>query len=118
MGLILWLRERKAQQFGFFHLVALGSIGVALISALTSGARDVSFQKGGSLFLLFLYASTGVRLALAGHEKVPLVTRGGSRPMYILIACGFRARAVDGFLQKPREFRGIVTTKPRGRRFP
>lgn len=64
VGFNLWMRTNRAKHFGMFHLVALFCVFAALAEALpTTGAL-----KAGSLFLLFLYAGSGGRVALAGRE--------------------------------------------------
>lgn len=67
-GLVIWLRSNHVQHFGVFHLVALFAVLAAIASASTSGTPLTALLKAGSLFLLFLYASTGGRVALAGRE--------------------------------------------------
>lgn len=68
-GLILWMRSNCEKHFGLFHLVALFCVLSALASASASTLPLTAFLKVLSLFLLFLYASTGGRVALVGHEK-------------------------------------------------
>ena len=68
-GSVIWIRSNRTRHFGVFHLVALFSVLAALASASTSGAPVTALLKVGSLFLLFLYASTGGRVALAGRER-------------------------------------------------
>ncbi|HEV3307963.1 MAG TPA: O-antigen ligase family protein [Candidatus Sulfotelmatobacter sp.] len=68
-GSVIWIRSIRPKHFGVFHLVALFSVLAALASASTSGTPWIAFLKVGSLFLLFLYASTGGRVALAGREQ-------------------------------------------------
>jgi O-antigen ligase len=68
-GSVLWLRNNRTKHFGVFHLVALFSVLAALASASTSSTPWTALLKVGSLFLLFLYASTGGRVALAGRER-------------------------------------------------
>jgi O-antigen ligase len=67
-GSVIWMKSNRVQHFGVFHLVALFAVLAALASASTSGAPLTALLKVGSLFLLFLYASTGGRVALAGRE--------------------------------------------------
>jgi O-antigen ligase len=67
-GGVIWIRSVRDKHFGVFHLVALFCVLAALASASTSGAPVTALLKVGSLFLLFLYASTGGRVALAGRE--------------------------------------------------
>jgi O-antigen ligase len=67
-GSFIWMRSSRTQHFGVFHLVALFAVLAALASASASGTPLTASLKAGSLFLLFLYASTGGRVALAGRE--------------------------------------------------
>jgi O-antigen ligase len=69
VGLIVWMRTSRVHHFGLFHLVGLFCIFAALASASSSAASKVGLLKVGSLFLLFLYASTGGRVALLGREE-------------------------------------------------
>jgi len=68
-GLIIWIKSTRAQHFGLFHLVALFCVFAAVASASVSDAPATAMLKVLSLFLLFLYASTGARVALAGREQ-------------------------------------------------
>lgn len=68
-GFILWMGSNRQQHFGPFHLIALLCVLSALASASTSNVPVTALLKVGSLFLLFLYSSTGGRIALAGREK-------------------------------------------------
>jgi O-antigen ligase len=68
-GLIFWVRTNRARHFSPFHLVALFCILAALASASASNVPVTAVLKVASLFLLFLYCSTGGRFALAGHEE-------------------------------------------------
>jgi O-antigen ligase len=67
-GSVIWIKSNRIQHFGVFHLVALFTVLAALASASTSGTPVTALLKVASLFLLFLYASTGGRVALAGRE--------------------------------------------------
>jgi len=66
-GLLIYLRDDH-HHFGVFHLVALGCVLTATVSALVSDDTRVSVLKAASLFLLFLYGATGARLAVVGRE--------------------------------------------------
>lgn len=68
-GLILWIRSSCARHFGVFHLVSFFCVMSALSSAAVSDAPKTAVLKVTSLFLLFLYAAAGCRLAIAGREK-------------------------------------------------
>ena len=61
--------QRAITSFSTFHLVAVFCVLAALVSAAVSSFPMLSFLKALSLLLLFLYASTGARLALAGREE-------------------------------------------------
>jgi O-antigen ligase len=69
VGFNLWLRTNCARHFGSFHLVALFCVFSALASASASAAATTGLLKVASLFLLFLYAATGGRVAMEGREK-------------------------------------------------
>jgi len=67
VGVLIVLRHR-GYRFGMFHVLGLLAVFAALASAAVSRYTSVSFLKVLSLFLLFLYASTGARLAVTGRE--------------------------------------------------
>lgn len=67
-GFALYMR-RPQLRFSSFHLVALFAILAAMVSAAVSSFPTLSFMKALSLLLLFLYASTGARLALSGRKE-------------------------------------------------
>jgi len=67
-GFALYMRSARPR-FSTFHLLAIFSVLAALVSAAVSGLPMLSFMKALSLLLLFLYAATGARLALAGREE-------------------------------------------------
>jgi O-antigen ligase len=67
VGCAIILKDRQ-QHFGMFHAIAFFAILAALVSAAVSRYPDLAFLKALSLFLLFLYGSTGARLAVAGRE--------------------------------------------------
>lgn len=67
VGLFAYLREHQ-HRFGAFHLVALVCMLSAFVSAMVSIYPKVALFKAGSMFLLFLYAATGARLAILDRE--------------------------------------------------
>jgi O-antigen ligase len=67
-GAFLWMRRRQ-RAFTALHLAALFCVGSALASAMMSNVPMISLLKVASLFLLFLYASTGARMAIVGREE-------------------------------------------------
>lgn len=68
VGFALYIRSEHPR-FSTFHLVAAFTVLAALVSAAVSSFPMLSFMKALSLLLLFLYASTGARLALGGREE-------------------------------------------------
>ncbi len=69
VGFVIWMRTNRTRHFAVFHLVALFCVFSAVASASSSVATRTGLLKTASLFLLFLYASTGGRVALAGRER-------------------------------------------------
>jgi O-antigen ligase len=67
VGFAMWMRQRR-HSYNAFHLVAVFSVIAALVSAVVSTDASTSLLKVLSLFLLFLYGSTGARLATLGRE--------------------------------------------------
>jgi O-antigen ligase len=67
-GFALYMRSAHPR-FSTFHLLAVFSALAAMVSAAVSTLPTLSFMKSLSLLLLFLYASTGSRLALRGREE-------------------------------------------------
>jgi len=68
-GLIVYAGDPR-YSFGKFHLVALFCVVAALVSAAASSYPNLAFLKAASLLLLFLYGSTGARLAVMEREAV------------------------------------------------
>ena len=68
VGFALYIRSEHPR-FSTFHMVAMFTVLAALVSAAVSSFPMLSFMKALSLLLLFLYASTGARLALSGREE-------------------------------------------------
>lgn len=66
-GSFIVLKERRFR-FGGFHVIAAFAVLAALVSAVVSRYPWFALLKAASLLLLFLYASTGARLAVAGRE--------------------------------------------------
>ena len=67
-GAFLILKERR-HQFGLFHMIAAFAVLATLVSASVSQFKQVAFLKALSFALLFLYGSTGARLAVTGREN-------------------------------------------------
>jgi O-antigen ligase len=68
VGCCIIVRERR-YPFGAFHVMALFSVFSAFVSVTVSRYAALSSLKALSLLLLFLYASTGARLAVANREE-------------------------------------------------
>ncbi|MGC2270662.1 MAG: O-antigen ligase family protein [Candidatus Sulfotelmatobacter sp.] len=67
-GFVIWIKRPRMRHFGLFHLVALFCVLSALVSAVVSDAPRTALLKVLSLFLLFLYTSSGARLAATGRK--------------------------------------------------
>lgn len=68
VGCFIMLKERSGH-FGLFHALSILAILSALVSAAVSRYPAFAFLKAVSLSLLFVYAGTGARLAVAGREQ-------------------------------------------------
>jgi O-antigen ligase len=66
-GFAIYMRDRRPN-FSGIHLTAFICVLSAIISALASSYPQTAVLKALSLFLLFIYAATGARLAVAGRE--------------------------------------------------
>ena len=67
-GLIVYVRNQE-RSFMTFHLAAFFCVVAALVSAAVSAYPRLAFLKTMSLLLLFLYGSSGARVAVMGREK-------------------------------------------------
>jgi O-antigen ligase len=67
VGLVVYTRDQR-YYFATFHLVALFCVIAALLSAAVSAYPSLAFLKALSLLLLFLYGSSGARIAVLGRE--------------------------------------------------
>ena len=68
-GFVIWIKSPRARHFGAFHLVALFCVLSALVSAVVSEVPRTALLKVLSLFLLFLYVSSGARVAIGGGKE-------------------------------------------------
>jgi O-antigen ligase len=68
IGVLISLKQRELH-FGFFHLISLCCVLTALVSAAVSRYPNLAALKALSLFLLFVYAATGARMAVEGREN-------------------------------------------------
>ena len=67
VGLLIVLREGGVS-FEFLHLLAVLAVAVFFASASVSRFPTYTLLKACSMLLLFVYASTGARIAVAGRE--------------------------------------------------
>jgi O-antigen ligase len=79
VGLIKWVGSDHRKRLSGLHLIALLCVLTAMVSSIVSNRTQTSFLKSSSLFLLFLYASCGIRVALTDRE--PRFFRG------LIMAC-------------------------------
>jgi len=68
IGNIVWMREPR-RSFRTIHLLAFFCIGAAFVSATVSSYIQMASYKALSLCLLFLYCTSGARLAAIGREE-------------------------------------------------
>jgi O-antigen ligase len=68
-GLAIYAGDQR-RSFATFHLVTLFCVVAALVSAAVSAYPRLAFLKAMSLLLLFLYGSSGARLAVMGREAI------------------------------------------------
>lgn len=66
-GFVVYLKQRRLH-FGLLHVVGLLCAVTAAVSSWASAYPSVAALKALSLFLLFLFAATGGRIASAGRE--------------------------------------------------
>jgi O-antigen ligase len=109
-GSVIWIKSNRTQHFAAFHLVALFCVLAALASASTSGTPVTALLKVGSLFLLFLYASTGGRVALAGREAsfVRVLVIACESLVFISALSYFAGRNIFGNPNNLGAFVGVV----------
>jgi O-antigen ligase len=88
VGCFIMLKEWR-HHFGLFHVLAAFAILAALVSAAVSRYPGFALLKAVSLLLLFLYAATGARLAVAGRENRFFTG--------LLAGCELFAAAIAGF---------------------
>jgi O-antigen ligase len=88
VGCFIMLKEWR-YHFGLFHILAAFAAMAALASAAVSRYPGFALLKAVSLLLLFLYAATGARLAVAGRENRFFTG--------LLAGCELFAAAIAGF---------------------
>jgi O-antigen ligase len=67
VGALITLKEGRLR-LGIFHMVSVSCVLAAFASAAVSRYPDLAMLKALSLFLLFLYAACGARIAVEGRE--------------------------------------------------
>jgi O-antigen ligase len=89
-GYIRWMKYPR-KHFTAVHLAALFAVLAALVSAMVSAMPQMALLKVFSLFLLFLYGSSGARLAIAGREEqfIHGLLLGCEWTVYITLICYF-----------------------------
>lgn len=68
VGFLILLLKGSQHCFGMFHTMAFFAVLAATVSAMVSRHPDFALLKVLSLFLLFMYAASGARLAVRGRE--------------------------------------------------
>lgn len=68
-GFVIWIKRPRMRHFEAFHMVALFCVIFAFVSAIVSEVPRTALMKAVSLFFLFLYASSGVPVTIAGRER-------------------------------------------------
>jgi O-antigen ligase len=68
VGFVVYISDPR-HRFTTLHLVAFFCVVAALVSAAVSAYSGTAFLKAMSLLLLFLYGSSGARLAVEGREE-------------------------------------------------
>jgi O-antigen ligase len=110
-GFVIWMRERQ-HTYHVFHLVALFCVAAALVSAMVSADPMTALLKVLSLFLLFVYGSTGARLAIRGREVkfVLAMLLGCEITVFVTTALYFEGLAIWGNLNSLGAVMGVVIT--------
>jgi O-Antigen ligase len=90
-GFVIWIKNPRPRHFGAIHLVAASCILSALVSAIVSEVPRTALLKVASLFLLFLYTSSGARVAIVGreHKFVSGLVLACEVLVYVSAACYF-----------------------------
>jgi O-antigen ligase len=111
-GFSIWMRTDRERHFALFHLVALFCVFAAAASASSSSTPTIGALKVASLFLLFLYASTGGRVALAGRERIFLrdLVWACEGMVYLTVTCYLAGYALFGNPNNLGAFIGVIAT--------
>ncbi len=97
-GFVIWIKSPRPRHFGSFHLVAALCVLSALVSAVVSEIPRTALLKVASLFLLFLYASSGARAAIAGreHKFMSGLVLASEILVYLSAACYIKGFSIFG----------------------
>jgi hypothetical protein len=68
VGIVKWLK-RERRHFTPIDFVALLCVAAAAVSSLVSSRVEMSLLKSSSLLLIFLYGTSGAKLAVVGRES-------------------------------------------------
>jgi O-antigen ligase len=111
-GFNVWVRLARERHFGPFHLIALFCVGAAAASASASSTPETGVLKVISFFLLFLYAATGARAALAGREErfVSVLVIGCEALIFFVSGCYLAGFDMFGNPNNLGAFVGVVAT--------
>jgi O-antigen ligase len=93
-GAFIMLKERR-HHFGLFHVLALFGVLATLVSAAVSQYPGVTLLKALSLLLLFVYASTGARLAVTGREDRFFAGLLTGSEVFVGAVAGFHVIGID-----------------------
>ncbi|HXM23202.1 MAG TPA: O-antigen ligase family protein [Terriglobales bacterium] len=106
-GLVVYTRDQR-YYFATFHLMALFCVVAALVSAAVSAYPSLAFLKAMSLLLLFLYGSSGARLAVIGREAsfFPKLLLGCELLVYITAVSYFIFRS--GIFGNPNSLGAVM----------
>ena len=69
VGIVRWLKLDVRRHFTAIDLVALLCVMSAAVSSLVSSRIEMSLLKSASLLLLFLFGTSGAKLAVVGRES-------------------------------------------------
>jgi len=93
-GALLMAKERS-HHFGLFHALATFTVLSALVSAAVSQYTNVAFLKALSFVLLFVYGSTGARLAVTGRENKFFSGLLTGCEIFVAAVAGFYALGIE-----------------------
>lgn len=69
VGIVKWTKRDVHRHFTALDLVALLCVMSAAVSSLVSSRVEMSLLKSASLLLIFLYGSSGAKIAVVGRES-------------------------------------------------